>query len=52
VLEFDPDTLTITISEPTQWFVGQQHYVRLRACNGAAIGPRNNGAELVEPITI
>lgn len=39
VLDFDEDTLTITTSEPTQWFVGQQHYVRLRARNGSAVGP-------------
>lgn len=39
VLEFDEDTLTITTSEPPQWFVGQQHYIRLRARNGSSVGP-------------
>ncbi|WP_291781363.1 host specificity factor TipJ family phage tail protein [Luteibacter sp.] len=36
---YDPDTGVITTSEPTQWFVGQQHYVRLRNRNGSVNGP-------------
>ncbi|WP_197056579.1 MULTISPECIES: phage tail protein [Luteibacter] len=36
---YDPDTLTLTTSEPTQWFVGQQHYVRLARRNGSQDGP-------------
>jgi hypothetical protein len=37
--DYDPDTLTLTTSEPTQWFVGQSHYVRLARRNGSQDGP-------------
>ncbi|MDF4024141.1 host specificity factor TipJ family phage tail protein [Luteibacter sp. PPL201] len=39
VMDFDPATNTITTSEPTQWFVGQPHYLRLARRNGSQDGP-------------
>lgn len=39
VMDYDPDTGTISTSEPTQWFVGQQHYIRLARKNGSQDGP-------------
>ena len=35
ILSYDPATGTLTTSEPAQWFVGQQHYVKLRFRNGS-----------------
>lgn len=39
IMDYDPDTGTLTTSEPTQWFVGQPHYIRLARRNGSQDGP-------------
>lgn len=39
VVGYDPDAGTLELSEPAQWFVGQQHYVQLRHRNGSRQGP-------------
>lgn len=44
VVEWDPDTEVLTLSEPVRWVEGENHYIGLTKRDGSVVGPY-----LVEP---